>query len=515
MKSWKSIKTLLAIGFLVGVGVVICTPQNTWAATRTWDGGAGDNNLSTAANWSSDVAPVAGDDLVFPANITDRTITNDFSAGTSFNSIAFTGSPSSDSNYTLSGNSITLVNGITNSMSATGHIINNDIVFNGDQTLNISHYIVFEGVLSGSGNLTKTGTGSFDMRGANTFSGTLTANAGNIVLSSVAATLGSTAGNTQINDGASMIVMIGFNSKTIAEPIVFSGGPNGSTPKLSAELGFGPITGSPSNTVTFSGATSITSDLAVNNGGLSINLTTLTTNGHAVTRPAGSFGTLTINGTVFPDAAYFTETLSGSSSDPATVGNHSISILEGSRGDVTVYYDGVLKGTGTVGELDILAGGKLATGQSPGCIASSDLTITGTLDQEIAGTTPCSGYDQLQVTGTVTLSGALTLSLLGGFTPAGGQVYTIILNDGSDAVSGTFNGLAEGAMVSANGYQFRISYVGGDGNDVTLTPINVPGTPNTGGAPLIASNPVIVAGLGVIAAVCLTICARKYVFAKR
>ena len=29
-----------------------------YAATRTWDGGGGDNNWSTAANWSSDTVPV-------------------------------------------------------------------------------------------------------------------------------------------------------------------------------------------------------------------------------------------------------------------------------------------------------------------------------------------------------------------------------------------------------------------------------------------------------------------------
>src|SRR5262249_24637762 len=33
----------------------------------TWDGGGADNNWSTAANWVGDVAPHAGDDLVFPS----------------------------------------------------------------------------------------------------------------------------------------------------------------------------------------------------------------------------------------------------------------------------------------------------------------------------------------------------------------------------------------------------------------------------------------------------------------
>ena len=42
-------------------------------------------------------------------------------------------------------------------------------------------------------------------------------------------------------------------------------------------------------------------------------------------------------------------------------------------------------------------------------------------------------------------------------------------NDGSDAVSGTFAGLAQGATTDIGGNAFTISYVGGDGNDVVLT----------------------------------------------
>ena len=40
------------------------------AATRTWDGGGGDNLASTAANWSGDTTPVAADDIVLDATST-------------------------------------------------------------------------------------------------------------------------------------------------------------------------------------------------------------------------------------------------------------------------------------------------------------------------------------------------------------------------------------------------------------------------------------------------------------
>ena len=44
----------------------------------------------------------------------------------------------------------------------------------------------------------------------------------------------------------------------------------------------------------------------------------------------------------------------------------------------------------------------------------------------------------------------------------------VIENDGNDPVSGTFSGLSEGATFIAGVATFKISYIGGDGNDVVL-----------------------------------------------
>jgi hypothetical protein len=53
----------------------------------------------------------------------------------------------------------------------------------------------------------------------------------------------------------------------------------------------------------------------------------------------------------------------------------------------------------------------------------------------------------------------------------------LINNDGTDAVAGTFNGVAEGDTVTASGGQnFTISYAGGDGNDVVLVAQTPPST---------------------------------------
>jgi hypothetical protein len=61
--------------------------------TYTWDGGSTvDSNWTTPENWSGDVAPQAGDNLVFPAGAARLENVNDYPAGTVFGSINVSGS---------------------------------------------------------------------------------------------------------------------------------------------------------------------------------------------------------------------------------------------------------------------------------------------------------------------------------------------------------------------------------------------------------------------------------------
>ena len=68
----------------------------------------------------------------------------------------------------------------------------------------------------------------------------------------------------------------------------------------------------------------------------------------------------------------------------------------------------------------------------------------------------------------VNLNG-LKLNASLGFTPPDGNQFTIINNDGSDAVTGTFSGLPQNGSLYIGGQLFQISYSGGTGNDVVLT----------------------------------------------
>ena len=145
---------------------------------------------------------------------------------------------------------------------------------------------------------------------------------------------------------------------------------------------------------------------------------------------------------------------------------------------VTVNSGGTLGGTGTVGNtVTVDSGGTIAPGTSPGILNTGTLTLTAgsTLTVEINGTTVGTQYDQVNVTGGVDLGDA-TLNVLLGFTPSAGQTFTIIANDLADAVAGTFSGLPEGSIFTAGAGRFSISYVGGSGNDVVLTALNVPPT---------------------------------------
>ncbi len=86
----------------------------------------------------------------------------------------------------------------------------------------------------------------------------------------------------------------------------------------------------------------------------------------------------------------------------------------------------------------------------------------------VAGSEVFLSYSVVTVTGAVDLTG-VALRLDGSVSGPVSQPVALIYNDGSDAITGTFAGLPEGAGVMLGTVPYVISYVGGDGNDVTLT----------------------------------------------
>lgn len=158
--------------------------------------------------------------------------------------------------------------------------------------------------------------------------------------------------------------------------------------------------------------------------------------------------------------------LGGSSAIALRVAEGAL-LVTGTTGLPVTLSGGILGGTGTVGEVSAPLG-RLAPGLSPGRLSTGAVTLDGAFDVELNGPAPGSGYDQLDVRGAVTLNNA-QLSLTTGFTPATDASFTIIANDGTEPVIGTFGNLPEGATITAGGRTFAITYRGGDGNDVVLT----------------------------------------------
>lgn len=211
--------------------VVLLSALPLSAATRTWTGTAS-NLWSVAANWGG-TAPVAGDDLVFPAGALNPSTMNDFPAGTAFGSIAISGG-----SYTLAGNAITLGAGglsvavplqqislpITLGASQMWQTTTNTADFTDSGTINLNgstltlaisstfNVTVLSGVISGSGAIVKTTGGELRLDGLNTYSGPTTVNAGYFMAgSATAAGLadGTPANGTTVNAGASFSVANG------------------------------------------------------------------------------------------------------------------------------------------------------------------------------------------------------------------------------------------------------------------------------------------------------------------
>ena len=156
------------------------------ADTKTWTGAVSDV-WSVAGNWAGGV-PADGDRLVFPDDAAaDRSLTNDLASGLDVYDMTFTGD-----GYTITGNDIDIVAGITNSASFDGNALDVDLSLSGSQTFAIMHYGgtidlngndlhiggFVEGAIVGTGNVTAAGLGLY---GTSTFSGQITNDGGLLV----------------------------------------------------------------------------------------------------------------------------------------------------------------------------------------------------------------------------------------------------------------------------------------------------------------------------------------------
>jgi autotransporter-associated beta strand protein len=309
---------------------------------------------------------------------------------------------------TISAGTVSVGNG-----SITGSIVG-DVANSGTLTFNRSNDLTYGGVISGTGAVSKSGGGTLTLTGASTYTGGTTISAGTLSLGSA-------------------------NAIGTSGTVTFGGG----TLQYSAS-------NTSDNSARFSNAASQQYSIDTNSENVTL-ASNLTSTGGSFTKIGA--GTLTLTG--------------NNSYDGGTTVSEGKLVVNGSISTSTtiVSSGATLGGSGTVGALTINSGGFVTPGNSPGILTvNGNYTQAGEYTAEIADTNAGSGYDQINVLGTVDItSGSLVASFSGSY--AQNDLLFILLNDDTDAINGTFAGYAQGATFASYGYMdWQISYTADSGN---------------------------------------------------
>ncbi len=133
----------------------------------------------------------------------------------------------------------------------------------------------------------------------------------------------------------------------------------------------------------------------------------------------------------------------------------------------TIVSTGTLALSGSLSGALTVNGGTFTPLGLPTATGAFSMNSTSTYQTRISGATPGTLYDQLTAGGSVTLGGPLNLIASPGL--AAGTSFIILNKTSAGAITGIFTGKPEGSTFTEDGYTWIISYLGGDGNDATLT----------------------------------------------
>jgi autotransporter-associated beta strand protein len=152
----------------------------------------------------------------------------------------------------------------------------------------------------------------------------------------------------------------------------------------------------------------------------------------------------------------------------SATGTGSVQVNMGTLGGTGTITGSVTVGTGSNPEAIVLPGKNAA---SPGT-----LTINSALTFNTGSTYKCALNRSTVITGQIAALGVTINSRasfkfidVGAGTLTVGTVFTVINNTSASPITGTFRNLPDGSTFASNGNNFQVSYMGGSGNDLTLT----------------------------------------------
>jgi autotransporter-associated beta strand protein len=153
---------------------------------------------------------------------------------------------------------------------------------------------------------------------------------------------------------------------------------------------------------------------------------------------------------------------------------------------IKVNPSGNLHGHGSVGPISGLGGwtlpGHSLAAPTHGALKSTAMVLDSTshFNIDLGGSAASGIYDRIKVAGQIDLGNA-TLHLTQSAMAQTNDQFMIVENTSGLPTDGWFAGYGEGALITLGSSQvFKITYTGGDGNDVVLTQQRVPAGPTLG-----------------------------------
>lgn len=337
------------------------------------------------------------------------------------------------------------------------------------------------------GGIVKNGTGTMQIEGGgspNTYTGPTQINEGTVVLNKTSGVnaLGSGAATNTltIGDGvggarADKLVIRSSNQIADATNVIVSSSGLLDMDTYNTSEGIGSLTGSGTVHVGVSGTLTTTNTVAATFSGSIYGGGNVAKGGAGNWTLAGSSeyaGTTTVNGGILSVNGTLAATKVIVNSGATLAGSGFVSLDRTSPGVAEA-------------AVTLNAGSFLAPGNSPGILSTGSITTSSVgaavnYNWELNALTPGIGYDQLKVTGAVDIGSTAIFNMTSSVPVANSTTdfFFLLVNDGTDAITGIFANIAEGQSVTVGGdssyfYTYTANAEAGQGfggNDFAIVP---------------------------------------------